>query len=105
MNIAKMMQQANRMQSDMKALQEKLKTTDVSHSQNGITVTINAASGKIAALSIDPSLLDANDKEIFEDLMTAVYNQAVDKKDALVSEETGKIMGGLQLPPGFQMPF
>lgn len=105
MNIAKMMQQANKMQSDMKAMQERLKGTDVTHSQNGIAVTINAASGKIVSLSVDPSLLDPADKETFEDLMTAVYNQAVDKKDAMVGEETQKIMGGMQLPPGFQLPF
>lgn len=105
MNIAKMMQQANKMQGDMKALQERLKTTDVTHSTSGVTITLNAGSGKISALSVDASLLDANDKETFEDVMIAAFNQTVDKKDALVGEETQKIMGGLQLPPGFQMPF
>lgn len=105
MNIAKMMQQATKMQNDMKTLQERLKTTEVSHSMSGIAVTLNAGSGKISALSVDAALLDPNDKETFEDVMIAAFNQAVDKKDALVGEETQKIMGGLKLPPGFQMPF
>lgn len=105
MNLAKMMQQANKMQSDMKSLQERLKSTEVSHTMSGINITLNAANGKLSALSVDASLLDANDKETFEDLMIAAFNQAVDKKEALVAEETQKIMGGLQLPPGFQLPF
>lgn len=105
MNIAKMMQQATKMQSDMKALQERLKTTDVSHSSSGIAMVMNAGSGKLTSLTIDPSLVDANDKETLEDLIVAVLNQTIDKKDEMVNAETKGIMGGLQLPPGFQLPF
>lgn len=105
MNIAKMMQQANKMQSDMKALQEKLKTTDVSHALSGVTVTLNAGNGKLSVLSIDQSLIDPSDKETLEDLVIAAINQTIDKKDEMVAAETQKIMGGLQLPPGMQLPF
>lgn len=105
MNIAKMMQQASKMQNDMKALQERLKTTDVTHETSGVSITMNAGTGKLSALTVDAALLDPSDKETFEDVMIAAMNQTIDKKDALVAEETQKIMGGLQLPPGFQMPF
>jgi len=105
MNIAKMMQQANKMQSDMKSLQEKLKTTDVSHTLSGISVTINAGTGKLSALSIDAALVDPSDKDTLEDLVIAAINQAIDKKDEMVNAETQKIMGGLKLPAGMQLPF
>lgn len=105
MNIAKMMQQATKMQNDMKALQEQLKTTEVSHSVSGVSITMNAGNGKLSALTVDAALLDPSDKETFEDVMIAALNQTIDKKDALVADETQKIMGGLKLPAGFQLPF
>lgn len=104
MNIAKMMQQASKMQNDMKAMQEKLKTTEVEASLSGITVKM-LGSGQVKSVSIEQSLIDPNDKETLEDLIVAALNKAREKSEELTAAETQKIMGGLQLPPGFQLPF
>jgi DNA-binding YbaB/EbfC family protein len=105
MNIAKMMQQANKMQSDMKAMQEKLKSSEVEVTLSGVAVKISGDGKKLNALTIDASLIDPNDKETLEDLIIAAINQAQQKADELSAAEAQKIMGGLKLPPGIQLPF
>jgi DNA-binding YbaB/EbfC family protein len=104
MNIAKMMQQATRMQGDMKSMQERLKTTTFDATLSGISVTV-FGSGELKSLVIDPSLIDPAEKETLEDLIIAAVNQARAKMEEAVAVETKAIMGGLQLPPGFQLPF
>jgi DNA-binding YbaB/EbfC family protein len=104
MNIAKMMQQAKKMQDDMKSMQEKLKTIDVQASVSGVSVTM-AGSGEVKVISIDAALIKPEDKETLEDLIVAALNQAREKMDKMVGEETKKIMGGMQLPPGMSLPF
>lgn len=104
MNIAKMMQQATKMQSDMKAMQERLKTTEVQAETAGVNVVM-LGNGLVKSLSIDPSLIDPNDKETLEDTIIAALNKARDKMEEMVASETQKIMGGLKLPPGMSLPF
>ena len=103
MNIAKMMQQANKMQSDVKALQEKLNQTEIEHSQSGVTVKMIVGTKKLKSIALDAGLMD--DKETLEDLLVAVLNSTVDKAEEMSAAETQKIMGGLQLPAGMKLPF
>jgi len=42
---------------------------------------------------------------VLEDLIVAAINDAKEKADARMREEMQKITGGLQLPPGMQLPF
>lgn len=105
MNIAKMMQQANKMQSDVKALQERLNQTEIEHTQSGVSVKIIAGSKQMKSLSIDASLIDPTDKETLEDVLVAVINAVQTKAEEMSASETQKIMGGLQLPPGMKLPF
>lgn len=104
MNIAKMMQQATRMQSDMKAMQERLKTTAFSGHVSGVEVVM-LGSGEVQKLTIDQQLIDPVEKETLEDVIVAALNQARAKMDEAIAAETQTIMGGLKLPPGFQLPF
>ena len=53
---------------------------------------------------IDPSLL-GDDKDMLEDLVAAAFNDAVRKAEAVSQEKTAGISAGMQLPPGFKMPF
>lgn len=104
MNIAKMMQQANRMQTDMKEMQERMKTTEISASVAGVDVVM-LGSGQVKTLAIAPALIDPSDKETLEDTIVAALNQAREKMEKMVAEESQKIMGGLQLPAGMKLPF
>lgn len=102
MNIAKMLKQAQKMQADMQSLQADLANKTVEATAGGGKVTVTAtAAGDVTAIRIDPSVVNAEDTEMLEDLVLTGVRQALDKGKALAAEEMKKITGGLGLPPGF----
>ena len=60
--------------------------------------------GDLKNIFLDESLLKES-KEIIEDLIVAAHNDAKSKLKKKTSEEISKITGGIDLPPGFKMPF
>lgn len=106
MNFQKMMKQAQDMQYKLQEMQEKLKDIEVEGEAGGGLVKVKmSCSGVVRGVEIDPSIIDASDKETLEDLVTAAYNNANEAKDARIKEETQKMMGGMELPDGVNMPF
>jgi DNA-binding YbaB/EbfC family protein len=105
-NLGQLMKQAQAMQTKMAEMQEKLETLEVAGSAGAgmVTVTLNGK-GAMRGVKIDPSLAKADEVEILEDLITAAHNDAKAKLELKVQEETAALMGGLQLPPGFKLPF
>ncbi len=103
-NIAQMMQQAQRMQDNLKRVQDELAVLEVSGQAGGGMVSVTLT-GKfeVRRVHIDPSVL--GDAEMLEDLVTAAMNDAVNK----ANEESGKRMSaataGMPLPPGMKLPF
>jgi len=106
LNIGKMMKQVQDMQGKMAAMQAKLADTEMVGQAGGgaVSATLNGK-GEMLKLKIAQSLVDAGDGEMIEDAVLAAFRDAKAKIDALVAEETEKAMGGLQLPPGMQLPF
>lgn len=105
-NLGQMMQKVQEMQTRMGEMQERLADMEVSGQSGGgmITATLNGK-GALRRIKIDPSLINAAEKEILEDLIVAAVNDAKSKVDAAAETEMGKITGGLPLPPGFKLPF
>lgn len=105
-NLGQLMKQAQAMQSKMAEMQEKLEAMEITGTSGAgmITVTLNGK-GAMRGVKIDPSLAKADEVEILEDLITAAHNDAKSKLEQKVQEETADMMGGLQLPPGFKLPF
>ena len=105
-NLGQMMKQAQEMQAKMGEMQERLAELEVDGAAGGgmIAVTLSGK-GDVRSIKIDPSLLVPDEAEILEDLIAAAFNDARTKVEARVQEETAKIMGGLQLPPGMKFPF
>lgn len=106
MDILKMMGKAREIQSRMSALQDDLKAIEAS-GQSGagaVTARVNGQMNLIA-ISIDPSLLKPEEKEIVEDLVIAAVADAKGKIDVLVQEKTQSMMGDMGLPAGFKLPF
>lgn len=105
-NIGQIMKQAQQMQTKMAELQEQLAELEVSGSAGGGMVQVTmSGKGELRGVKIDPSLADPNDIEVLEDLIMAAANDAKAKVEARVQEEMQKLTGGLQLPPGMQLPF
>ena len=105
-NLGQMMKQAQEMQSKMTEMQDKLSEMEVTGSSGAgmIEVTLSGKSD-VRKIKIDPSLIDPNDPEVLEDLIVAAFNDAKAKVDARVSDKMSEMTGGLQLPPGFKLPF
>jgi hypothetical protein len=56
-------------------------------------------------IKIDPKLVDPNEVAMLEDLIVAAANDARAKAEQQMQAEMAKLTGGLQLPPGFKLPF
>jgi hypothetical protein len=56
-------------------------------------------------IKIDPKLVDPNETAMLEDLIVAAVNDARAKAEQQMQAEMAKLTGGLQLPPGFKLPF
>ena len=104
-NIGQIMKQAQQMQAKMAELQEQLADLEVHGAAGGdmVQVTMNGK-GVLRAVKIDPSLINADDAEVLEDLIVAAVNDAKRKVETRVSEEMQKLTGGLNLPPGMSLP-
>jgi DNA-binding YbaB/EbfC family protein len=101
--ILRMAQEA---QNKLMQAQEDLDKIEVEGVSGGGMVRIKAsAKGRIIAVDIDESLLAPSEKQMLEDLVAAAINDARAKADAAAQESMKHVTGGLQLPPGFKMPF
>ena len=105
-NFGQMMKQAQEMQAKMAEMQEGLEALEISGAAGGglVSVTLNGK-GEMRAIKIDPSLVQADEIEVLEDLVTAAFNDAKIKVEAHMQEEMAKLTGGLNLPPGMNLPF
>ena len=103
-NIANLLQQAQKMQQDMQKAQESLAELEVIGKAGGGMVEVRM-NGKHAVLGvkIDPAVAD--DVEMLEDLITAAANDAVNRVQAATQEQMAGMTHGLNLPPGFKLPF
>ena len=109
-NLSQMLKQAQQMQSRMQEMQAKLEATEVEGASGGgmIKVTLTGK-GDLRRVSIDPSLMAADEREVLEDLLVAAHADAKQKVEAVMAEEMQKATGGLNLPGGLpgglKLPF
>ena len=98
-NMNKMMKQVQKMQQDMMKLQEELANRMVESTAGGGVVKV-VANGKneVVSVEIKPEAVDPDDIEMLQDLITAAVNEALKKAQEMVSEEMGKLTGGLKIP-------
>ena len=103
--LGNIMQQAQKMQEDLKKAQEELALMQVQGESGGGLVTI-VMTGKREArkVTIDDSLL-GEDKDMLEDLVAAAINDAVNKVAKMKKEKMSDVTAGIPLPPGFKLPF
>ena len=97
--------QAKKMQEKMKETQEALKKIEVEGISGGNAVkVIMNGEGELKKITIEDVLLKES-KEIVEDLIVAAHNNAKSKLKKKTTEEISKVTGGIDLPPGFKLPF
>jgi len=99
-----LMKQAQMMQENMKKAQEQLAHTEVEgQSGAGMVKVVMTCAHDVRRVSIDPSVMD--DREMLEDLVAAAMNDAARKGEALSQEKMAGFTAGMNLPPGFKLPF
>ncbi len=106
MNIQKMMKQAQQMQQKMGQMQEEMAVREfVGTSGGGLVNVVVSGKGSMLRLSIDASLMVADEKEMLEDLVIAAFNDAKSKADSTANDEMGKLTSGMGLPADMKLPF
>ena len=104
-NLGNLMKQEQEMQSKMGELQERLAEVELTGNAGGdmVRVTVNGRN-EVRAVKIDPALAKPEDVEMLEDLLVAAFADARVKVEARMREEMSKLTGGIDLPPGFNLP-
>ncbi|MGY6588374.1 MAG: YbaB/EbfC family nucleoid-associated protein [Wenzhouxiangella sp.] len=102
-NIGQLMQQAQKMQENLKKAQEELVHLEVTGEAGGglVSVEMNGRH-EVRKVRIDPDIAD--DREMIEDLVAAAVNDAVNKVQKASQEKMSGLAGGIPLPPGFTLP-
>ena len=105
MNINELMKQAQGMQEKMQQLQAEAAKTEVTGEAGaGLVQVVMNGRHDVRKVNLDPSLL-SEEKGFLEDLLAAAVNDAVRKVEEDQRKQMEKLTGGMQMPPGFQMPF
>jgi len=103
--LAGLMQQAQRMQEDMKRAQDEIAQMEVTGQSGGGLVSVRMSGRhEVRSVTIDRKLF-ADDPEMAEDLVAAAINDAVNKIADLSQQKLGGLTAGMNLPAGFKLPF
>ena len=101
-NMNQIIKQAQKMQDDMKALQEELDATEyVGESGNGVVKATVNGKHDVVGIKIDASIVDPEDIEMLEDLVAAAVNDGIAKAKKDSEERMEKVTGGLNVPGMF----
>ena len=103
--LGNLMKQAQEMQAKMQKAQEELANMEVTgESGAGLVKIVMTGRHDVRRVDIDPSLMN-DDKEMLEDLIAAAVNDAVRKIEKSSQDNMANMTSGLNLPPGFKLPF
>jgi DNA-binding YbaB/EbfC family protein len=98
-NMGNLLKQAQQFQTKIAKLQEELEDRTVEASAGGgmVTVVVNGRQ-ELVSITIEPEVINSDDKEMLQDLILAAINDGLSKAKEMVNEEMGKLTRGLNLP-------
>ena len=103
--MAGLMQQAQKMQENMKRMQDELAATEVEGQSGAGAVKVTmSCKHDVRRVAIDPSLV-GDDKDMLEDLVAAAFNDALRRAEEVSQQQMASVTAGMPLPPGFKLPF
>lgn len=103
--LGNIMKQAQAMQENMQRMQEEIANMEVEGQAGGGLVKITMTGRHdVKRVQIDDSVM-GDDKDMLEDLIAAAVNDAVRQVEKTTQDKMADVTGGLNLPPGFKMPF
>ncbi len=99
MDMNSIMQQAREMHEKMNKIQDALAAKTISGSSGGGMVNVQATGkGDIISIAIEDELVNTEEKEMLQDLITAAVNDALRKSRELAKQEMAGLTGGVQIP-------
>jgi DNA-binding YbaB/EbfC family protein len=105
-DMAKLMKQAQEMQSRMADVQNRLDAVEVTGEAGaGLVKVAASAKGAVKAVTIDPSLFKPEEQAVVEDLIVAAIQDAQARAVEAAQAEMAKVTDGLDLPAGLKLPF
>ncbi len=103
--LGDMMKKAQEMQENMQKAQSELANQEVNgEAGGGMVKVVMRGTHEVNRVTIDPSLVE-EDVEMLEDLVAAAINDAVHKVAKANQDAMQEMTAGLNLPPGFKLPF
>lgn len=103
--LGNIMKQAQKMQEEMQKAQAELANAEVTgESGGGMVKVVMRGTHEVNRVVIDPTLME-DDKDMLEDLIAAAVNDAVHKISKTNQDSMANMTAGLNLPPGFKLPF
>ena len=103
--LGDMMKKAQEMQENMQKAQSELANKEVTgESGGGLVSVVMRGTHEVNRVNIDPTLF-GEDVEMLEDLIAAAINDAVHKVEKSNQTAMQEMTAGLNLPPGFKLPF
>ena len=103
--LGEMMKKAQEMQENLQKAQAELANKEVTgEAGGGMVSVVMRGSHEVSRVKIDPEL-GGGDLEMLEDLIAAAINDAVQKVARSNQEAMQEMTAGMNLPPGFKLPF
>lgn len=98
-NFGNIMKQAKKLQERMAKLQQELETRTVEASAGGGMVSV-VVNGKfeLVSLKIEKDVVNPEDVDMLQDLITAAVNEGIRKAQEMASSEMAKVTGGMSIP-------
>jgi len=94
-----MMKQAQEMQAKVLRVQKEVETQTVEAEAGGGMVKVKAnGKQRILEIMIDPEVVNPDDIEMLQDLVTAAINKALENAQEMIAEAMSKVTGNLKIP-------
>lgn len=102
MNMDKLMKQAQKMQAQMAAVQDKLEAMTIEGAAGGgVVKAVVNGQGEVRSVSISPEVVSADDVEMLEDLILSAIKDASAKSKEIAAKKMNGVTGGMGRIPGF----
>lgn len=98
-NFGHIMKQAQKLQADIQKLQEDLgRRTVEGTAGGGMVKAVVTGKQDVLSVQIEKEVVDPEDVEMLQDLVTAAVNDALRKSREMAAQEMSKLTGGMQIP-------
>ncbi|MCG5054761.1 MAG: YbaB/EbfC family nucleoid-associated protein [Myxococcales bacterium] len=101
-DLKNLFETAQKVQSEIARVKDELGAKTVEgEAGGGLVRCVANGKGEVVSVHIDPSVINALEPRLLEDLVAGAVNLALDKVKELAQSEMARAAGGLPLPPGF----